>query len=72
MLKGVNCLQARATGFMLGQSATVRLFVQSAQWSLSRMSATSWEVLDKTGPRFESHWGQSMAARVVYLPMLSL
>ena len=31
-----------------------RLFVQSAQWSLSRMSATSLEVLDKTGPWFES------------------
>ena len=48
-----------------------RLFVQSAQWSLSRMSATSLEVLDKTGPWFESGVN-SVAAPVVYLPMLSL
>ena len=49
-----------------------RLFVQSAQWSLSRMSATSLEVLDKTGPWFESAGVNSVAAQVVYLPMLSL
>ena len=39
-----------------------RLFVQSAQWSLSRMSATSLEVLDKTGPWFESAGVNSVAA----------
>ena len=49
-----------------------RLFVQSAQWLLSRMSATSLEVLDKTGPWFESAGVNSVAALVVYLPMLSL
>ena len=54
-----------------------RLFVQSAQWSLSRMSATSLEVQDKTpgnktGPWFESAGVNSVAALVVYLPMLSL
>ena len=48
-----------------------RLFVQSAQWSLSRMSATSLEVLDKTGPWFESAGVNSVAALVAYLPMLS-
>ena len=49
-----------------------RLFVQSAQWSLNRMSATSWEVLDETGPRFQSAGVNSVASLVVYLPMLSL
>ena len=44
-----------------------RLFVQSAQWSLSRMSTTSLEVLDKTGPWFESAGVNSVAAPVVYL-----